>query len=54
MARYSSSLTLTHWGAIWMKYVTEALRACQGANASIAYVSHSDLVHLLPTAPPAG
>ena len=45
MMRYSSSLGLAHWGSIWMRYMTEALRACTSANVSIALVSHSDLVH---------
>ena len=45
MMRYSSSLGLAHWGSIWMRYMTEALRACTSANVSIALVSHADLVH---------
>ena len=52
--RYSSSLGLAHWGSIWLRYMTEALRACTNANVSIALVSHSSLVHRLPTARPAG
>ena len=52
MMRYSSSLGLRDWGSIWMRYMTEALRACTSANVSIALVSHSDLVHNLPTALP--
>ena len=54
MMRYSSSLGLAHWGNIWMRYMTEALRACTNANVSIALVSHSGLVHHLPIARPAG
>ena len=50
MLRYSTTLGLAHWGSIWMRYMTEALRACTSANVSVALVSHSDLVHRLPTA----
>ena len=50
MLRYSTTLGLAHWGSIWMRYMTEALRACTSANVSVAFVSHSDLVHRLPTA----
>ena len=45
MMRYSLSLGLAHWGSIWMRYMTEALRACKSANVSVALVSHADLVH---------
>eukprot|EP00966_Prymnesium_polylepis_P037679 874993-Prymnesium_polylepis.1 len=44
MLRYSSRLGVAHWSSIWLRYMTEALRACAGAAAPVALVSHADLV----------
>ena len=41
MMRFSRTLGLAHWTAIWLRYMSEALHACSGRP--LALVSHAQL-----------